>query len=77
MILIPSYIYERYPGKLSKSLKRPKPSTENYLKLKTKERSWRWGDSVMGDYQQSTVNRVRLVCRLKYLASPTIRASRV
>lgn len=37
MILIPSYIYERYPGKLSKSLKRPKPSTENYLKLKTKE----------------------------------------
>ena len=31
----------------------------------------------MGDYQQSTVNRVRLVRILRYLPSPTITASRV
>lgn len=41
MILIPPIYMRDTPGKLSKSLKRPKPSTENYLKLKTKERSWR------------------------------------
>ena len=76
MTLIP-LIYMRDTQENSKSLKWPKPSTENNLKLKTKERSWRWGESVMGDYQQGTVNRVRLVHILRYLRSPTITASRV
>ena len=31
----------------------------------------------MGDYQQGTVNRVRVVHILRYLRSPTITASRV